>query len=65
MVANRQGNDVSEHLKTIEDLAQKEVLVMQNQPFECSSTEFRQQLNAQSLPEGVYEYIEKRGLYGL
>lgn len=65
VVANRQGNDVSEYLKTIEDLAQKEVLVMQNQPFECSSTEFRQQLNAQSLPEGVYEYIEKRGLYGL
>ncbi len=65
VVANRQGNDVSDNLKAIEDLAQKEVLVMQNQPFECSSTEFRQQLNAQSLPEGVYEYIEKRGLYGL
>ncbi len=65
VVAHRQGNDVSASVKEIEALAQKEVFVMQNQPFECSSTEFRTELKAESLPDGVYEYIKKRGLYGL
>jgi nicotinic acid mononucleotide adenylyltransferase len=65
VIATREGKDVTDGVKDIEETANVKVELLENQPFECSSTDFRAQPNADSLPDGVFEYIKKRGLYGL
>ena len=65
VIATREGKDVTDGVKDIEETANVKVELLENQPFECSSTDFRTRPNADSLPDGVFEYIKKRGLYGL
>ena len=64
VVAARSSLDLKEDIKVIEAEGVK-VELLNNTPFECSSSTLRDNLNADYLPERVYEYIKKRGLYGL
>ena len=65
VVAARGDKDVGDALKNIEKTVGVKAELLENQPFECSSSDFRARPDENSLPDGVYEYIKKRGLYGL
>lgn len=65
VVANRSGKDITEAAKRLEELSGKPPILLGNEITELSSTQFRQQHNKEALPEGVYEYIKKRGFYGI
>lgn len=65
VVANRSGKDISESAKRLEQLSGKPPILLGNEITELSSTQFRKQHNKEAIPEGVYEYIKKRGFYGI
>ncbi len=65
VVAARNRKDFLSAAEKIAAEADTQVDCLNNQPFECSSSEFRENPDQSSLPQGVYEYIKKRGLYGL
>ena len=62
-VANRSGRDLKAEAKEFFKLTKKRVLLLDNEVKEVSSSELRDNLDKSKLPEGVFEYIEQRGLY--
>ncbi|MBR4279128.1 MAG: nicotinate (nicotinamide) nucleotide adenylyltransferase [Clostridia bacterium] len=65
VVAVRSGNDISLSLDRLESLSGIRPLTLQNEKIELSSSEFRAEPKKELLPNGVFEYIEERGLYGI
>lgn len=65
VIAARSGNDIGPALDRLEALTGVRPFELKNQKIELSSTEFRANPEKHLLPNGVYEYIERRGLYGL
>lgn len=65
VVATRSGEDISEPLDRLERFSGKRPMLLGNKKMELSSTEFREDPDKGLLPDGVYEYIKKRGLYGI
>lgn len=63
VVAYRGRRDTKSHAERISALTGKEILLLNNTEIEISSTDFRETRDKTLLPEGVYEYIEERGLY--
>lgn len=63
VVATRSGEDITSALDRLEALSGHRPRLLGNSKIPLSSTEFRNDPNGALLPEGVYEYIQKRGLY--
>jgi nicotinate-nucleotide adenylyltransferase len=63
VVAYRGEKDISGSLERIYSLSGKRPMLLGNERIKVSSTEYRERPNCNDLPEGVYEYIKKRGLY--
>ncbi len=63
VVAYRGVKDITEALDRLEQVSNKRPMLLENRRLELSSTEFREEQKAELLPEKVYEYIRKRGLY--
>ena len=64
VIAYRGEKDITASLDKLELLSGKRPKLLGNSRIKLSSTQFRTDMNAELLPEGVFEYIEKRGLYG-
>lgn len=65
VVANRGGEDITDALLRFESLLGKRPICLENEIVDASSSQFRLTKNKDDLPYGVYEYINKRGLYGI
>ena len=65
VVANRSGANLTPHLDRLEHLTGIRPLELGNNCIIASSSDFRDNHNKDLLPNGVYEYIKERGLYGL
>lgn len=65
VVANRSGKDITFALRRLASLSGNRPLALGNPEMPLSSTEFRAGLDKEMLPDGVYEYIKHRGLYGI
>ncbi|MBE6692370.1 MAG: nicotinate (nicotinamide) nucleotide adenylyltransferase [Ruminococcaceae bacterium] len=65
VIATRNCENLLPLAENIKGFAQTSVDFLHNEAFECSSSSFRRNPDHSSLPQGVYEYIKKRGLYGL
>jgi len=63
VVATRSGEDITPSLERLEQLSGHRPQLLGNSKIPLSSTEFRNEPDGALLPEGVYEYIQKRGLY--
>lgn len=63
VVAYRGIADIDVHRERIYRKTGKEFLLLNNEKAELSSTDFREAHDKSLLPDGVYEYIEERGLY--
>jgi len=63
VVAYRGLKDLTDDLDRLEKVSNKRPLLLENKRLMLSSTDFREQQKAELLPDGVYEYITKRGLY--
>ncbi len=63
VVATRSGEDITASLDRLEQLSGHRPQLLGNSKIPLSSTEFRNEPDGAFLPEGVYEYIQKRGLY--
>ena len=65
VVAFRSGRDITEDVENLEKLSGKRPELLGNELISVSSTEIREGLKEELIPQGVYEYIKKRGLYGI
>ena len=65
VVAVRSGNDIRASLDRLEGLTGIRPLTLQNEKIELSSSQFRADPKKEFLPNGVFEYITERGLYGI
>lgn len=65
VVAYRSGQDITKALDRLESLSGKRPILLGNEIIDASSTDFRQSKNGDNLPNGVFEYIKERGLYGI
>ena len=63
VVACRMDRDISDALKRLEKLSGRMPVLLKNERITVSSSEIRNDLQKEKLPEGVYEYSQKRGLY--
>ncbi len=63
VVATRSGEDITASLNRLESLSGHRPMLLGNGRIPLSSTEFRNNPEESLLPQGVYEYIKKRGLY--
>lgn len=63
VVAYRGDIDINPSLDRLQKLSDKKILLLENKKILLSSTELREELKKDQLPDGVYEYIKKRGLY--
>lgn len=63
VVAYRGEGDIETHLDRIEALSGHRPLLLENERIELSSSLLRADVQRDMLPDGVYEYIQKRGLY--
>ncbi len=63
VVAYRGEADVKDALCRLESASGKRPMLLKNDRILLSSTQLRNELNRELLPDGVYEYIKKRGLY--
>ncbi len=63
VVATRSGEDITASLDRLESLSGFRPMLLGNSKIPLSSTEFRNDPKGSLLPEGVFEYIKKRGLY--
>ena len=63
VVAHREKSDITDSVDSLRKSSPNQVLILENDKIEVSSTEFRSSLDANLLPDGVYEYIKERGLY--
>ncbi len=65
VVAVRSGNDITASLDRLESLTGIRPLELENERIELSSSQFRAEPKKEYLPDGVFEYIEERRLYGI
>ncbi len=65
VVANRSGRDINPELDRLKALTGIRPTELGNDNIIASSSDFRENHNQELLPSGVYEYIKKRGLYGI
>ena len=63
VIAYRGMRDISEPIERLFRLSGKRALLLNNEKAELSSTDFREHRDKNLLPEGVFEFIEERGLY--
>ena len=63
VVAHREKSDITDSVDSLRKSSPNQVLILENDKIEVSSTDFRSSLDANLLPDGVYEYIKERGLY--
>jgi len=63
VIAYRGVRDITEHSERLYRKTGKKPLLLNNEKLRYSSTDFRETMDGALLPEGVYEYIEERGLY--
>ncbi len=64
VVADRSGRDVSREAEEIFLLCGKRPVMLNNRRIVLSSTQLRSGLDPALLPNGVYDYIRQKGLYG-
>lgn len=65
VVAYRSGQDITKSLDRLEALSGERPILLGNKIVQVSSTDFRESGNGDNLPQGVFEYIKERGLYGI
>lgn len=65
VIANRGEKDITEALDKLESACGKRPSLLGNERISLSSSEFRSDPEKSDLPDGVFEYIKKRGLYGI
>ena len=65
VVADRSGRDISDDIEHLYEISGRKPLLLGNGVIELSSTELRNNIKKELLPENVYQYIVERGLYGL
>lgn len=63
VVAYRSEKNISGAVKRLERQTGKKILLLENRLFDFSSTDFRNGPKREMLPDGVFEYINERGLY--
>ena len=64
VIAYRNEKDISESVKRLRNASEKEIYLLENKRIERSSTNLRTAPKKDLLPDGVFDYIQKRGLYG-
>lgn len=64
VVAKRSGKDIKEPLERLAGECPRKPILLDNEIMLLSSGGLRKRLERDQLPEGVYEYIQKKGLYG-
>ena len=65
VVVYRGDKDIKNAVERLEELGNKRVFLLENERISISSSGFRNQPQKEILPDGVFEYIKKRGLYGI
>ena len=65
VVAYRSERDISQAVTHLKSLSEKDIFLLENERIDLSSTNFRNKPEQNLLPDGVYDYIKKRGLYGI
>jgi nicotinate-nucleotide adenylyltransferase len=65
VVAYRGEKDISQSVARLNSVSGKEIRLLENERIDLSSTNFRNEPKKELLPDGVYDYIRKRGLYGI
>ena len=65
VIAYRGDRDIKTAVERLEKLGDKRVFLLENERIKLSSSGFRSKPEKSFLPDGVFEYIEKRGLYGI
>ena len=65
VIAYRGERDISQSVGRLRDISENGVYLLENIRNEISSTNFRNEPKKELLPDGVYDYIQKRGLYGI
>ncbi len=65
VVAYRGYNNITKALDRLEALSGKRPMLLENKRIELASSSFRAQPKAELLPDGVFEYIKEKGLYGI
>ena len=65
VIAYRGERDISQSVGRLKDISENGVYLLENIRNEISSTNFRNEPKKELLPDGVYDYIQKRGLYGV
>lgn len=65
VIAYRGEKDIGDSVERLEKLGALGVFLLGNERIKLSSSNFRNKPEKESLPLGVFEYIEKRGLYGI
>jgi nicotinate (nicotinamide) nucleotide adenylyltransferase len=65
VIAYRNEKDISESVKRLKSASGKEIYLLENKRIELSSTNLRTAPKKELLPDGVFDYIQKRGLYGI
>jgi nicotinate-nucleotide adenylyltransferase len=65
VIAYRGDRDIKDAVERLENLGGKRVFLLGNERIKLSSSGFRSKPEKETLPDGVFEYIRKRGLYGI
>lgn len=65
VVARRSGGDIKRKLERLEGECPKKPIVLDNEMIRLSSGELRKRLEKDRLPDGVFQYIKEKGLYGI
>jgi nicotinate-nucleotide adenylyltransferase len=65
VIAYRGERDISQSVGRLKDISENGVYLLENRRNGISSTNFRNEPKKELLPDGVYDYIQKRGLYGV
>ena len=65
VIAYRNEKDISESVMRLRNASGKEIYLLENKRIELSSTNLRTAPKKELLPDGVFDYIQKRGLYGI
>lgn len=65
VVAKRSGEDIKEALDRLERECGKRPIELNNEMLPLSSGGFREDPKKEKLPDGVFEYIQEKGLYGI
>ena len=65
VVANRSGRDISPEIERLYNLSGIRPTELGNDNIIASSSDFRENRSKDLLPDGVYKYIKRQGLYGI